>query len=84
MPLSDITNNACAVYSTNGPSISERHDQDARGDGVPAECVDSVHQTIVYARPPTCSKWRSEVRSSAPYSIAWAAIQMSLEGIGIP
>src|SRR4030043_33760 len=33
MPLSDITNNACAVYSTNGPSISERHDQDARGDG---------------------------------------------------
>ncbi len=34
--------------------------------------------------PSTSSKWRSKEISSAPVSIAWAAIQMSLVGIGLP
>ena len=46
----------------------------------------AVHfSSIVHTRTPgACEKWASSVITTAPTSSAWAQIQTSLVGIGVP
>src|SRR4030043_2380036 len=66
MPLSDITNNACAVYSTNGPSIPERHGQDARGGGGPVKGLADILPFSLSGRAELAEKGNAAMSGGFP------------------